>query len=221
MVKTNDGTLIYVSEARQNSTGDDGAFSIMMRRSEDNGVTWSGITIIYSDTSSTINNPTMVVDSETGTLFLLFTKNNSTVYVMSSTDSGVHWSTPTDITSSVKVTAAGNPNPESFPDTPWGWYVVGPGHGIQMQNGPHAGRLVVTGDHRIGSTTGSVSWSHIIYSDDHGQTWHLGGGLSQADPVNSYSNENMVAELNDGTLYMNIRVKPSEFRATRVALTAA
>ena len=48
----------------------------------------------------------------------------------------------------------------------------GPVHGIQLQRGPHAGRLVIPCDHRV---RGVDSWgSHLVYSDDHGETWKLG-----------------------------------------------
>ena len=48
-------------------------------------------------------------------------------------DDGLTWSTPTDITSSVKVTAAGNPNPAEFPSNPWDWYAVGPTDEFRLQ----------------------------------------------------------------------------------------
>ena len=93
------------------------------------------------------------------------------------------WSAPQDITASVKVTEGNNPGPPGvFPDTPWGWIVVGPGHGIQLehgtageQGGPPGG--LIAGDHRNTTDNSGKSWSHVIYSDDHGQTWKLGGGL--------------------------------------------
>jgi len=211
IVKTAAGTLLYFAEARYGVL-DSQSFGIMMRRSTDNGVSWSEVSLIYSDRSRTVGNPSVVVDNETGQVFVLFIKDVSEVFVMSSGDEGLTWSTPRDITSSVKVTAQGNPNPTAFPDTPWGWNVVGPGHGIQLQNGAYAGRLVVPADHRYTPGTEGISWSHIIYSDDHGQTWKLGGGLDPSNPVNERSNENTIVELNDGSLYMNIRVIGSEYR---------
>jgi len=87
-----------------------------------------------------------VLDTSTGTLWLLLTHNLGTdhekdiiartvrgsrsVWVASSTDHGVTWTQPVEITSTTKK-----------PD--WTWYATGPGIGIQIQHGPHAGRLVI------------------------------------------------------------------------------
>ena len=49
----------------------------------------------------------------------------------------------------------------------------GPGSGIQIEHGPHKGRLVIPCDHIEADT--KHYYSHIIYSDDHGKTWKLGG----------------------------------------------
>ena len=81
------------------------------------------------------------------------------VYVTRSDDNGATWTSPSDITASAKL-------PE------WGWYATGPGGGIQLRNGPHAGRLVVACDH---SDAAGAYKSHVIFSDDAGATWQLGG----------------------------------------------
>ena len=41
--------------------------------------------------------------------------------------------------------------------------------------------------------------SHVIFSDDHGQTWQLGGSTDYG------MNECAVVELTDGTLMLNSR----------------
>lgn len=213
LVRTNDGTILYIAEARTASYTDESAYGIVMKRSFDNGATWTPMSFLYQDLTNVIQSPSVVVDKVTGEVFLLFIRNASDVFVMSSTNSGNTWSTPVNITNSVKVTSAGNPNPAAFPNTPWSWYVVGSGHGIQLEQGAYAGRLVITGDHRISIDRSGPSWSHIIYSDDHGRTWKLGGGLNQSVPWNANSNENTVVEQSDGTLYMNIRDVRQPYRA--------
>ena len=51
----------------------------------------------------------------------------------------------------------------------WTWYATGPGIGIQLRNG----RLIIPCDHA--EAAGRQWFSHVIYSDDHGASWHIGG----------------------------------------------
>ncbi len=208
LVKTNDGTLLAIAEGRW-AEDDKQSYALVMRRSTDGGASWSPISTIYRIAAFTpdyIGNPSAVVDAITGEIFLLFVKNTSDVFVTKSSDDGLTWSSPVEITGSVKVTVDGNPNPAAFSSAPWGWYATGPGHGIQIQQGPYAGRLLIACDHRSTDDRSGPSWSHVIYSDDHGQTWHLGGGLDQENTLNDYSNEISVVEQSDGALYMSIRI---------------
>ncbi|HPP54759.1 MAG TPA: sialidase family protein, partial [Thermoguttaceae bacterium] len=74
----------------------------------------------------------------------------------------------------------------------WTWYATGPGCGIQLRSG----RLLVPCDH---IADGGEWASHVIYSDDGGKTWRLGGA---APPK---TNECEVVELADGRLMLNMR----------------
>src|SRR5262249_17798411 len=65
---------------------------------------------------------------------------------------------------------------------------LGPGVGIQIEHGPHKGRLVIPANHRTTTNRSGPSTSHVIYSDDHGRTWLLGGN------VGLHTNECQVAE---------------------------
>jgi sialidase-1 len=169
-----------------------------MKRSRDNGVTWSSMQVIGDDAANTVGNPCPVIDRKTGTIFLLTTRNlgtdrekdiiagtsqgTRTVWVMSSTDDGVTWSTPREITREVKQ-----------PD--WTWYATGPGVGIQTKSG----RLVIPANHADAS---GVHRSHLFYSDDAGKTWTLGGSADAG------TNESQVVELADGRLMLNMRNHP-------------
>ena len=206
LVTTTKGTVLAIAEERSLQL-DTSSYGIVMRRSTDGGVTWSAISTIYAIApggSSTVGGPTAVVDATTGTILVLFSKDSTNILVSSSSDDGLTWSAPVDITSSVKVTDAGNPNPAAYPNTPWGMYNVGPGHGIQLQNGSHAGRILIDANHWLASDPNQF-WSNVIYSDDHGQTWHLGGGLDQSTPQNNQTTENSMVELPDGSIYMVVR----------------
>jgi sialidase-1 len=190
------GTLIAVCEGRKSGRGDSGDIDLVMKRSLDNGVTWSQLQVIDDDGENTTGNPTMVVDRKTGIIWMLITRNpgnyheseivdglasgSRTVWIMKSSDDGATWSKPVEITSSVKKRE-------------WTWYATGPGIGIQLKSG----RLVIPCNHTEAGT--KIGSSHVIYSDDHGTTWRLGGSAG-AD-----TNESQVIERSDGTLLLNMR----------------
>jgi sialidase-1 len=127
-----------------------------------------------------------VVDRSTGTIWLPFCRDNDEVLVTSSSDDGRTWTAPRNITSDVKPKG-------------WGWYATGPGVGIQLQHGEHAGRLVIPCDHREKIDGKNVMFSHVFHSDDHGSTWQL-GGLAER-----HTDECQLVELSDGTLLINMR----------------
>ena len=114
-----------------------------------------------------------------------------------SADDGATWSQPREITSDVK-----KPN--------WTWYATGPGSGIQIQHGPHTGRLVIPCDHIEAET--KHFYSHVIFSDDHGATWALGGSTPQHQV-----NECEVVEISGGRLLLNMRNYDRTHKARQVA----
>lgn len=191
IVTTNKGTLLVFCEGRKNNRNDHGNLDMLMRRSTDGGKTWTPTQLVYEeggDTDVTIGNACPVVDVETGTIWLPFTRDNDDVLITSSDDDGKTWSKPTDITRHVKRDG-------------WGWYATGPGNGIQLTRGEHKGRLVIPCDHRLTKIKdrSKSTRSHVIYSDDHGSTWEIGGS------TDFLMNECAVAELTDGSLLLNMR----------------
>ncbi len=96
----------------------------------------------------------------------------------------------------------------------WSWYATGPGAGIQIQHGPHKGRLVIPCDHIEAES--KRYYSHVIYSDDGGKTWRLGGSTPE-DQVN----ECEVVELADppGRLMLNMRNYDPDNRTRQTALS--
>jgi sialidase-1 len=197
------GTVLAFCEGRKKSRSDTGDIDLLLRRSEDNGKTWSKQTIIWDDGKNTCGNPCPVQDRQTGTIWLLMTwnrgddhesaikkntsKDTRRVWICRSNDDGLTWSTPIEITSSVK-------RPE------WRWYATGPGVAIQLKKGPWKGRLVIPCDHSEVSEKDPDGYnSHVILSDDHGKSWYIGG------VVTPKVNECQVVELHDGTLMINMR----------------
>jgi len=206
LVVTNRGTVLAFCEGRKNSASDTGPVDILLRRTTDAGQTFDPPRVLWSDETNTCGNPCPVVDRQTGVVFLAMThnlgsdtekqitsgksKSTRTVWITHTRDDGLTWTPPREITSQVKK-----------PD--WTWYATGPGIGIQLQHqGPHTGRLIIPCDHvtRAGSSNESTGNSHIIYSDDHGQTWTLGG-----QPPQPGFNESQAVELTDGRLMLNMR----------------
>ena len=212
---TNRGTLLALCEGRKNSVSDTGDIAIVGRRSEDHGETWSQQQVIWDDPGHTSGNPCVVVDRDTGTVWLLMTWNRGDdqekdiiggrskdirrVFVTASRDDGKTWDTPREITRDVKREN-------------WTWYATGPGSGMQIQRGPHRGRLVIPCDHVEADTR--AYYSHVIYSDDHGETWHLGGVTPKAGV-----NECEVVELADGRLMLNMRNYAPEQRCRQTAFS--
>jgi len=198
---TPSGTVMAFAEGRKNAAGDAGKIDLFVRRSTDNGETWSAQKLVWADHDNTCGNPCAVVDRSNGTIWLLSTWNRGDdhekdiiagisrdtrrVFVLHSTDDGLSWSAPHEITSDVKPTN-------------WTWYATGPGNGIQIEQGSHQGRLVIPCDHIEAET--KKAYSHVIFSDDHGTTWKLGGSTPQAGV-----NECQVVELSGGKLMLNMR----------------
>lgn len=196
VVVTLEGTVLAFCEGRKSGSGDSGNIDIVLRRSRDNGDTWSDMEVIVDDGAHTCGNPAPVVDQNTGSVLLLITKNRGsdtegeilrgqgaprTVWISRSADDGLSWSAPEEITASVRRDG-------------WRWYATGPGHGIQLRDG----RLMIPCNHAY--TDDTATWrSHVIVSDDHGATWAVGGVHE------GHTNESTVTELANGTLYQNMR----------------
>lgn len=183
------GTLLAFCEGRKTSAADHGDVDLVSKRSTDGGRTWGPLQLVYEegDTAKiTIGNPCPVVDERTGVVWLAFCRDNRDVLVTHSTDDGVTWAPPTELTRLVKQ-----------PD--WGWYATGPGIGIQLRTGRYAGRILVPCDHRERVGDAWIMHSHVFFSDDDGATWQLGGSAPQ------HTDECQVVELADGTLLLNMR----------------
>ena len=75
----------------------------MLKHSEDGGNTWSEQQLAYREEGDiAIGNPCLVVDRDTATLWLLFCRNNHNVLVTHSSDDGLTWAEPRDITANAK-----------------------------------------------------------------------------------------------------------------------
>jgi sialidase-1 len=196
VIVTTKGTVLAFCEGRKHSSSDTGDIDLLVKRSYDGGKTFSRAQVVWDDGPNTCGNPCPVVVRESGAIVLLMTHNlgedeesaiiarkskaTRTVWKSTSRDDGVTWSRPEDITAATKR-----------PD--WTWYATGPGAGIQLRSG----RLVVPCDNVEAGTRRQNS--NVIFSDDRGATWRLGGSTGPA------ADECEVVERSDGSLLLNIR----------------
>ncbi len=194
-----DGTILAFCEGRRDSSSDSGQIDLLLRRSDDDGHTWSAPQVVATEAGMTCGNPCPVVERASATIWLPFCKNLAagheghitegkaprTVWLTHSEDAGVSWSEPREITATTK-------------DPSWTWYATGPTHGIQLASG----RLVVPCDHMVGvhfDRQKDPYHSHVIISDDAGATWRIGGIVDEG------TNECAVIETADMSLYINCR----------------
>lgn len=184
------------------SSKDTGDIDLVVKASTDGGKTWEKMSIIADDKNNTCGNPCPIVaDDGTIHLFWCWQQFPSTidseifptlpkdghkrrVMYTRSTDEGLSWSSPRDMTIELK-------------DMTWTWYATGPCHGIQIKTGKYKGRLLVPCNHR--DAQDNINYSHCVYSDDNGETWKLGGSTEAG------GNESCIVELSNGTVMTNVR----------------
>ena len=97
--------------------------------------------------------------------------NTSYLWMSYSDNDGKTWSAPTDITPGIRQD--------------WMKFLgTGPGTGVVLRTGPHKGRILVPiyTTNNVSHLGGSQS-SRLIYSDDHGKTWHAGEAPNDNRPV--------------------------------------
>ena len=219
VVTTAKGTVLAYCEARKSTNADWGEIEVHMRRSNDGGKTWGPTNHIAhhgeriegnptkktgGEREQTVNNPVAIIDRETGAIEFLYCVNYAHCFSMRSTDDGVSWSKPIEITSAFEPFRA---------KYDWNVIATGPGHGIQIGNG----RLVVPvwlaygklGDHH-------PSAAGTIFSDDHGRTWQAGEISVPNEGAYKDPNESILAELSDGRVMM---VSRSESKPSRKLIT--
>jgi sialidase-1 len=206
IIRTASGRLLAFAEAR-GSQADNGSNNLVVRSSDDAGATWGVMRTVFDEPGRSLNNPCAVnltSGPHAGRVLLMFQsyptgKGEGSVaagfdgpdtcrtLVMYSDDRGEIWSPPRDVSRQVK-----RPAPVTSVAT-------GPGIGIQLVSGSHAGRVVMpfnegpAGKWRV----------YAAYSDDGGDEWKLG----EPAPEDSagHGNEVQMAERPDGSLLLVAR----------------
>ena len=132
--------------------------------------------------------------------------NTSYLWMSYSDDDGKTWSAPKDITPAIRQD--------------WMKFLgTGPGTGIVLRTGVHKGRILVPAytTNSVVHLWGSQS-SRLIYSDDHGVTWHageapndnrpVGNGVIHSSTMNNNGAQNTeatVLQLNNGDVKLFMR----------------
>lgn len=206
---TPDGDLIAVYDVRWNFSQDlVDDIDVGLSRSSDGGKTWSPMEIVLDmgiagglpEGQNGIGDPAVLVDENTGEIIVAaawthgmggrtgwwaagdgFDPIDTPQLMMArSGDGGLVFTEPVNVTVQVK-------KPE------WKFSFQGPGRGITMKDGT----LVFAYQHQEGEDR--MPWSGIIYSKDHGQTWHV----SESPVANT--TEAQVAEVQPGVIMLNMR----------------
>ncbi|MBN2151424.1 MAG: exo-alpha-sialidase, partial [Candidatus Lokiarchaeota archaeon] len=151
-------TIVAFAEGRQDVLSDWGNIDIVMKRSMDGGLTWGPLRILAENPQGrlTAGNMVPVYDAINDNLHVLYNWDNKRLFHVNSSDRGLTWSAPQEITGAIDLDGT--------------WHGCGPGVGIQKRLAPHAGRLVVP------AYGGGLGGSHVIFSDDGGLTWQAGAG---------------------------------------------
>jgi sialidase-1 len=218
LVTTNAGTLIAVYDNRYNNSKDlQEDVDLGMSRSTDGGQTWEPMKVIMDmgewgglpERLNGIGDPCILFDHKTNTLWVaalwmsggsekdmlwwaskpgLKPEETGQFMLVKSTDDGLTWSKPVNITSQIK-------------NAEWQLLLQGPGRGITMTNGTLVFPAQFKADIGEKALDGGQYTSHstIVFSKDRGKNWQIGTG---AKPNTT---EAQVVELSDGSLMLNMR----------------
>jgi len=218
LVTTNEGTLVAVYDIRYNNSKDlQEDIDIGMSRSTDGGRTWEPMKVImdmgeYGGLPQNLNgigDPSILYDHTTGTLWVaalwmsgsapdkmlwwasqpgMTPQETGQFILVKSTDDGLTWSEPVNITSQIK-------------DPAWQLLLQGPGRGITMDDGTLVFPAQFKTDIGTKALDGGQYTCHstVVCSSDGGNTWQIGTGAK------SNTTEAQVVQLADGTLMLNMR----------------
>jgi sialidase-1 len=218
LITTNLGTLIAVYDNRYRNSKDlQEDIDVGMSRSTDGGKTWQPMRVILDmDTWGSlpqnlngVGDPCILYDASSHTIWVaalwmhggqpnqmawwaskpgLQPNETGQIVMTKSSDDGITWSEPINITNQIK-------NPA------WQLLFCAPGRGITLENGTLVFPAQFKSILNIKAIDGGQFTCHatILYSEDKGQTWHIGSGAK------SNTTESQIVPLSDGSLMLNMR----------------
>ncbi len=190
--------LIAFAEERVRHNNDSGDINVVAKMSLDHGRTWTAKPIkICELNKDTCGNPTAVVDQSTETIHLFMNSNKGYKKQFEPAndrerigfgDRRVLYTQVKVLNNDLVFTDIKDLTTQlQFPKTKMD--LVGPGAGIQLQTGPHKGRLIIPAARRA------------FLSDDGGKNWFLSNQLSDL------GSETSIVELENGSILRNDRMK--------------
>ncbi len=219
LTTTRKGTLLGVYDVRYNNSVDlQEHVDVGLSRSMDGGRTWEEMRLPLSfgnegglpSAQNGVGDPSILVDEKNNTVWVIalwthgmgnqrawwssqpgMDKSHTGQLVLTkSTDDGVTWSAPINITEMVK-------RPE--------WYLLlqGPGRGITMKDGTLVFPIQFIDKDRM-------PHAGIMYSKNRGKTWTI------HEPARSNTTEAQVAEIEPGVLMLNMRDNRGGSRAVSI-----
>ncbi len=218
LITTKKGTLIGVYDNRYNNSFDlQEHVDIGMSRSTDGGESWEPMKVIMDmgewggkpQNLNGIGDPSILYDHNTNTIWVAalwmsgldtnkrlwwasgpgMTPEETGQFILTkSTDDGLTWSPPINITSQIK-----DPN--------WQLLLQGPGKGITLDDGTLVFPAQFKSNIGVKALDGGVYTCHstIVYTKDQGKNWQIGTGAK------SNTTEAQVVQLTDGSLMLNMR----------------
>ena len=234
IIRLSNGEILAFCEGRVNGSADFGDVDIVMKRSNDEGKTWSAIKVIVDKDSLQAGNPAPVVDLTdptypNGRIFLFYNTGNNNeseirkgnglreVFYTTSTDNGITWSDAINISLQVHKPKQPQINPEYDFSEDWRSFANTPGHAIQLTQGIYKGRIYIAANHSTGNPQSNFKdyISNGFYTDDHGKTFHISENVNVPG-----GNENMATELSDGKLMLNLRNQQGNIKSRIVAISS-
>ncbi|WKN29908.1 sialidase family protein [Porifericola rhodea] len=200
LITATNGDLLAAIDERVPSCGDlkwSEDINIVLRRSSDNGKSWSEIEhIVDFPEGQSASDPSFILDRESGEIFLFYNfmdlhkeKDVYYLHMLKSKDYGKSWSKPIDITA--QISKPGWKNDFKF---------ITSGRGSQAADGKLLHTLV-----------NLDKGLHIFASDDHGKSWYL------IDTPIKPADESKIITLDDGRWMINSRVNKLGMRYVHIS----
>jgi sialidase-1 len=205
LIVTNSGSLVAVCDARVDKRNDPpNNVDLVMKKSSDGGRTWSKSKVIADfPGDDAASDPSMVVDKQTGTIWLAYDYDVPEwqgdynrivrIHLIKSDDEGINWSSPVELTYLTKG--------KNF------WLQNSPGVGLYTE-----GVIIFPMYAMEVSVRKPPQRSLLVYSKDHGKTWLLSNGVGEYNP------EPQIVSLSGGRIMANMR-RPEGNGCRQVVIT--